>query len=284
MNFSKRQAGFTLIELLVVIGIVAVLIGLLMPAVQKIRDVSSRISCANNMKQVGLAVQQFHENLQQYPNCFYKGGASNGAFDSSGNPYLASNFWWVRIYMEAADTPVTNSIPFLACPTDPRSSDFLEHSNPSGLTSYVFVEGPDVDQIMTPESGKGMVTYNTVVKSVDVKDGTTYTVMMGERPPPPDNFWGWWGYTPSDTQLGTASTAQYYLQDEFGNPCPTGPQRFQPGRFDNPCDTSHFWSLHSGGGNWLLGDGSVRFMFYTASPILLQMATRADNDGPTELP
>src|SRR5262249_38380177 len=121
----------------------------------------------------------------------------------------------------------------------------------------------------------GMVMNYPATKMTAIPDGLSNTVMVGERPPFPRDDWGAWAYEHLDSTLGIANTFFVYSRDQNNNLCPVGPQYFQPGNQNNPCDMHHFWSNHSGGGNWLLGDGSVRFMTYAAGPVVLvQMATK----------
>ena len=107
--------------------------------------------------------------------------------------------------------------------------------------------------------------------------------MVGERPPSPDFNYGWW-YTGSG-QDGTGNCDMFLGVTEelvagaehLPSSC-RSVNKFEPGKLDQPCDTLHFWSLHSGGGNFLWCDGSVKFIAYQSASILAKLSTIAGGE------
>jgi prepilin-type N-terminal cleavage/methylation domain-containing protein len=203
---SSRRVGFTLVELLVVIAIIGVLMGLLLPAVQKVREAANRVKCANNLKLIGLALHNYHGSY----GCFPPPSWVRALF-----PYteqVANGYQGYQDGNDWVDILVTLSL--YTCPSDPRSGHFSWDNAGSGLrvsyglTSYLAVSGLDY------RDGKGVITDHSSFPAhriTNITDGTSNTIMVAERPPSPDRWYGWWsngGY--GDTVLGAANMGPFY--------------------------------------------------------------------------
>ena len=209
------RTGFTLIELLVVIAIIAVLIGLLLPAVQKVREAASRVKCQNNLKQLGVAVHN------------YEGG--NGAFPASGNfpiggssgqwsaaarllPYLEQGNLYNEIDFSAAYStqPAVTAmrVPVLTCPSEVNgqgkssAAGVVTHMPPNYAmnVSTWFVWDP-----LTSTGGDGAFVPTTQMKVASFTDGLSNTIAVSEVK----------AYTPQLAKGGSPAT--------FGAPAPAAP-------------------------------------------------------------
>jgi prepilin-type processing-associated H-X9-DG protein len=177
------------------------------------------------------------------------------------------------------------------CPADTRQELAWQDSGDFGLwppaqqmvafTGYLGVDGVRGDVSNSPDSTlpsqTGILYYKSSTRFADISDGTANTFMVGERPPSADKEYGWWFAGAGWDGSGEGDVVLGAYADNYANAlgCPTSKLGFQPGNIFTTCDQVHFWSLHTGGGNFLLGDGSVRFVSYSISnPTLQALCTR----------
>lgn len=288
---SRVRKAYSLVELIVVIGILSLLLAMLFPAIQRVREAANRLRCSNNLRQIGLALHHYHHDNNHFP-----------AGHTSGRRSEKFRFmsWMTRIlpYVEQADawriaeseyedwrdpfhpqhTLLSTPMAIYNCPSDDRVRlpQLTHRGRLVALTSYLGVLGTAYNQ---PD---GVLYHESATRLEDILDGTSQTVMVGERPPSPDFWFGWWyaGYG----QAGTGSldqvlgAAEVNARWNYVEHCPPGPYRFQMGNLKEMCDVFHFWSLHPGGANLLYCDGTVRFIPYTAAQVLPALATRAGGE------
>jgi prepilin-type N-terminal cleavage/methylation domain-containing protein/prepilin-type processing-associated H-X9-DG protein len=278
-----KRSGFTLIELLVVIAIIAILIGLLLPAVQKVREAAARLQCQNNLKQVGLALHNHHGTHSYFPQAYDKTLPWNKPDDGKRQSWMTLILPYVEaenLLRTGADTYQGVIVKIFGCPTDPLVANRGTYSGLSdgGLTDYLAVDGveyasaPGLPQGVALAS-EGVLFGGSRTRITDVSDGTSSTVIVGERPPAASTTWGWWAWGPYDASLAVRNSRG----DPHGTACPL-PQTYSPGQRNRECDVLHYWSLHPGGANWLFADGSVRFLTYAAALHLPSLATRAGGE------
>ncbi|MBI3412137.1 MAG: DUF1559 domain-containing protein [Planctomycetes bacterium] len=291
MSTSSKRSAYTLVETLVVIAIIAVLIGLLLPAVQAVRGRAARLQCADNLKQIGLALHQYHNVHKSFPP-----GLSNGdgtdpypwmGWQARILPFIEQGeLWALTVAAFKQDSWFENNPPHVGfgtvialygCPADPRVAEVaFPGALDVALTSYLGNEGRD---LFTRD---GVLFLDSQIRLTAIVDGASNTLLVGERPPSADLRFGWWygGWGQNQTGSCDVVLGVRELNEGIGNPgpCPLGPYEFSPGQISNQCDFFHFWSLHSGGANFLFADGSVHFLAYSAAPIMPALATRAGGE------
>lgn len=159
------------------------------------------------------------------------------------------------------------------CPSEGRTA--LRRKPHNAFTHYLGVAGIDYRR------NGGVLYLDSRTRLSDCTDGTSSTLLIGERPPSRGGSFGWWyaGWGQAkngsaEMLLGVRERNAYGVARTMN--CPAGPFHFQKG--GKPCDFFHFWSRHPGGANFASVDGAVRFLGYGADSLLPSLATRSGNE------
>lgn len=292
-NLSPRsRRAFTLIELLVVIAIIAVLIALLLPAVQQAREAARRTQCKNHLKQLGLAIHNYHDTFGTLPPGWI--GVTNGTSDIYG---MNGWGWGAKLLPQLDQGPLYNqlnfsskmespanqayriaSIPTFICPSDtgPGNTWTIQDSSGTNLVdlaraNYVGVFGvSDIDDCLgapnSPCRGEGAFFQNSSVQFRDFVDGLSNTIVIGEHKSRRETGFNW-----TSTWAGVVANGDDAIVRILGTTDHT------PNSPANHIDD--FSSYHVGGAHFVMGDGAVRFVGTNIDLGVYQhLATRAAGD------
>ncbi len=298
----RRAAAFTLVELLVVIAIIGILVSLLLPAVQAAREAARRMQCANNFKQVALALHNYHTAHRTFPagsqvnanSCSPTAGNSRRGFNwgTAILPFLEQNSVYDKMDATKATHEAPNwtidavgaVIPAYICPSDPwgkkrvnvtsfslpgraSADDDFAPTNISGIADATsWLCDINCEASCTPTNAGNGVLYNYSHVSIDyIHDGTTNTLLLGEHTNGrSESFPGmpWANWDVTDTSEGI-----------------NGPNTLSGGATAWNFYRNRLGSWHSGGAVFALCDGSVHFLSNSIDGTILQaLTTRAGGE------
>ncbi len=298
---GSRSRAFTLIELLVVIAIIGVLIALLLPAVQKVRAAANRMSCANHLKQIGLALHHFEDVRGCFPPGQVAGPYPPAGVTASVNhgfwpfllPYLEQDalyrlYHWEVAWNDPLNVPaITTQLKFLQCPSTPEANRV---ANPNYAPENVgaCIDYAPLGDVASALVGKalikpadsylGVLSRNYMTKIAEISDGTSNTILVGECAGRPQ-VWQGNEILANATAAGGpwASYGNRLVVVEGSSPdgkMPLGPCAMNCTNFFNG-----IYSFHATGSNFLFADGSTRYLSSSLSlAVLAALVTRAGGE------
>jgi prepilin-type N-terminal cleavage/methylation domain-containing protein/prepilin-type processing-associated H-X9-DG protein len=274
---NRRRSAFTLIELLVVIAIIAILIGLLLPAVQAVREAASRLTCKNNLKQIGLALHGYHDRVGSFPPGYFTQVAPDNTDAGPGwgwGSFLLDDLEQsnlqrqIRFDLDVGNAanagPRVQPLKVFICPSEPKTGTFTvvdANGNPMvevARGSYVAMNGV-LGVSSDAWDNNGAFLRNSRMRIADITDGLTNTLFVGERCTKMSNS-TWTGAVtggvvpaqrypnPADQLANAEAASALVLAHGSMQHLPNNPLVF---------DADATASYHVSGVNFLFGDGSV---------------------------
>lgn len=262
---QHRRTGFTLVELLVAIAIIGVLLALLVPAVQSSREAARRLSCKNQLRQLGLALHNYHDTHSLFPAGSYVLGPSSPTMSGWGwGAMVLPNIEQTPLYQQLdfnLGTAVGSNLRLIAmplavwrCPSDVA---------PETMTFFPW-EDPPLDIASGNYCGvEKLLSEMSHTRIADVTDGTSQTLLLGERVVDSSingslpHTAGWFG------QIAFADSYEYrsipHMSTHHASPI-NGSLR----------SATHFSSRHTGGATFVFADGSVRFMSESLDSVVFE--------------